>query len=392
MKLLEEEIYTRLNDDSGFSLIELAAVLVVLSTLGAFAIPNILNALKINRIEEAKALMNSYAADCLNQFRSSSNEDFRKSSPESFSDSRFSAIGYKTLPGKNKCLHFAIKPLDKNEKTLFAMDFRINESTGRVLKTAIPADNKTSFMSCKGWAGDNCGASEEQKREWERLAKLAKAKSDCENSFVKWQNKPSSGSFPRWNSKSEKCNNITWVFEGRITGTKDAYEQALIDKYGRICSEWESKQFKNKFTGGPISKKECGTERNFYFYKGIDQQTKAAFDKRIRDDKIQKCAGDKEAARLRGFKGLYKGVAGPDPCGTNVWMCNKRVLNSEAEYKTTPCGAPPPPPPPPPRPPSPPKKVIPTPPPGLPPSFCTAPRDLCQGIMLLILPQCDCWK
>ena len=36
----------------------------------------------------------------------------------------------------------------------------------------------------------------------------------------------------------------------------------------------------------------------------------------------------------------------PDPCGKVVWLCDGQELTTEADYKTTKCGAPPPPPPP----------------------------------------------
>ena len=37
----------------------------------------------------------------------------------------------------------------------------------------------------------------------------------------------------------------------------------------------------------------------------------------------------------------------PDPCGKLVWLCDGAEYNSEADYKSTTCGAPPPPPKPP---------------------------------------------
>ena len=49
----------------GFTLVELVVVLAGLSALLAFSLPAFLNTLKLNRIEEAKALMNSYKAECL---------------------------------------------------------------------------------------------------------------------------------------------------------------------------------------------------------------------------------------------------------------------------------------------------------------------------------------
>ena len=59
----------RNNINSGFTLIELIIVIAGLAALGSFTFPNVLASLKLNRIEEAKAIMNGYAADCLGQYR-----------------------------------------------------------------------------------------------------------------------------------------------------------------------------------------------------------------------------------------------------------------------------------------------------------------------------------
>ena len=56
-------------NNEGFTLTELIVVIAGLATLASFSIPNIFNAIKLNRVEEAKALMNSYASDCLGQYR-----------------------------------------------------------------------------------------------------------------------------------------------------------------------------------------------------------------------------------------------------------------------------------------------------------------------------------
>ena len=59
----------RNNSNNGFTLIELIIVIAGLAALGSFTFPNVLASLKLNRIEEAKAIMNGYAADCLGQYR-----------------------------------------------------------------------------------------------------------------------------------------------------------------------------------------------------------------------------------------------------------------------------------------------------------------------------------
>ena len=56
-------------NNKGFTIIELVVVIAGLAALGSFAIPNVLNTIKLNRVEEAKAIMNGYASDCLGMFR-----------------------------------------------------------------------------------------------------------------------------------------------------------------------------------------------------------------------------------------------------------------------------------------------------------------------------------
>ena len=51
--------------NEGFTLMELIVVVAGLAILSSLSVPNILGRIKLNRIEEAKALMNSYALDCL---------------------------------------------------------------------------------------------------------------------------------------------------------------------------------------------------------------------------------------------------------------------------------------------------------------------------------------
>ena len=52
-----------------FTLIELVVVIAGLAALASFSVPSFLNSIKLNKIEEAKAIMNSYASDCLGKFR-----------------------------------------------------------------------------------------------------------------------------------------------------------------------------------------------------------------------------------------------------------------------------------------------------------------------------------
>ena len=55
---------------SGFTLLELIVVLAGLGILSSLAIPNFIKLLDSNKVDEIKALLNSAAADCLQNSRS----------------------------------------------------------------------------------------------------------------------------------------------------------------------------------------------------------------------------------------------------------------------------------------------------------------------------------
>ena len=75
--------------------------------------------LKLNRAEEAKALMNSYAAECLNLYRSAgSSAEFAEASPTSFSEAKLGTLGYKAVTDRTNCVHLAITPIEESEDTL----------------------------------------------------------------------------------------------------------------------------------------------------------------------------------------------------------------------------------------------------------------------------------
>ena len=165
-------------------MVELVIVIAGLATLGTFTVPNVLNSLKVNKAEQAKAMMNGYAADCLNKFRSSSDtSDFMQNAVPD--DATLENLGYTIDPDQNKCSSLGIKPKNENEKDLFGMAFMIDQE-GRIIKTGSPSNNPKFLNSCTGWAGSNCGLSDEQKKEFERLANIAKRKTECISDHNSW--------------------------------------------------------------------------------------------------------------------------------------------------------------------------------------------------------------
>ena len=65
--------------------------------------------------------MNSFAADCLGQYRISSNpaEFIETATPYELDNGKLSSLQYQIDGSKNKCSHLAIKPINDNEGDLY---------------------------------------------------------------------------------------------------------------------------------------------------------------------------------------------------------------------------------------------------------------------------------
>ncbi|MBO6972364.1 MAG: hypothetical protein JJ843_00880 [Prochlorococcus marinus CUG1434] len=348
------------NNSEGFTLIELVVVIAGLAALGAFSIPNFLNLSRLNKIEETKAIMNGYASDCLSKYRASTDPvDFiENATPDQLDNEKLITLGYVIDGDKNKCSHLAVKPQNVNEENLFAFDFRIS-SEGLILKTAAPSNNPRFLNSCKGWAGSNCGLSEAQKAEFERLAALAKAKSECLSKYSKWLSDGGSGENVSWDIDNETCTKPVFAFEGIPVNSLEAVEQALKAKYGKACADWRLSKKNSNFTNSNPQTKdpECGGV-DYWFHSGTEFTTQAAWTEYDNLLKEQACIKDRSDALSRGEQGKYTygPTPGPDPCGKVVWLCKGEEYGSEGGFLTSSCapkvgggggngGTPPPPPP-----------------------------------------------
>ena len=330
------------NNNKGFTLTELIVVVAGLATLASISIPNFLNRIKLNRVEEVKALMNSYASDCLGQYRISTDPAafIEKATPYQLDNEKLISLKYKIDGDKNKCSHVAIKPIDDKEKDYFAFDFRMS-SEGRILKTAIPSNNPSFLNSCKNWAGKNCGLSEAQKAEFARLASLAKAKSLCLSKYSSWLNAGSSGENVSWDNTNESCTRPVFAFEGVPVNSLEAIDKALQAKYGRACMDWrQSKKDSNAISSGgnPDTKSpECGGVK-YWFHSGKEFTAKSDWVEE--DNKIAKqaCIDDRNKARAS-QKGqyTYQPTTGPEPCGKTVWLCNGVEHVSDSSYQNSSC-------------------------------------------------------
>ena len=108
------------NHNNGFTLIELILVISGLAALSSFAIPSYMNAVKLNKVEQAKALINGYAADCLSQYRQLNEteiSEFNKNGkPSQLNQEELATLGYEIDGNKEKCTELSIKPLNEKEE------------------------------------------------------------------------------------------------------------------------------------------------------------------------------------------------------------------------------------------------------------------------------------
>ena len=343
---------------SGYSIVELAVVLAGLSVLASLSLvgldgeSGILGAIKMAEIDEAKALLNRAAADCLQKYRIGG-EDKNLIDQNIISDERVKPIGFKIDNNETVgCSYFQLIPTDVNDNARYPIGFSID--TGALTKFAEPtSSNQASISSCERWAGINCSQSQCLKQLVEWKNSIEEAKNACQSDYNNWLiGGTQPAKFNRWNSSAEAgcpskpsndcsesyasstcttngCNKEVWGLDGEFVGfTKEDYDRALNKKYGEACSEWVASKKLTNYTNNPTSQpaqlQECGTQE-FWFYKGDDLGSKEEFDKKLCNDNL-----DKEK--------LTNGMRTVQGCGEKTYyFCENEIKTSERAYKECSC-------------------------------------------------------
>ena len=347
-----------LDIENGFTLVELVVVIAGISILSGIAIPGILTNIKLAKIDEAKAIMNGYIADCLGQYRISTdpNKFYSDARPEDFDEVKLATLGYKADGQKTKCSWTKLVPSDEKDKLSYSFDFRIS-SEGKVLKTGEPAALERSLNSCRAWAGKNCDLSPEKAAQFAAAAALAAKKNECLAAYSKWKIDNGNGNTITWNNETNTCDKPVWLFNGTPVADEDAYNALVLQKYGTVCQDWRNEKKRT----GYISKKDANglgigetiTECNntkYWFHSGEEFNTQVAWNKYNLEYQLQACNQSKTIAINNNHKGVF--VYGPHkipspPCGRSVYLCKGTEFQTEDEYNKSSCNPPPPPPPPP---------------------------------------------
>jgi len=323
---------------NGYSVIELAVVVAILSVLAGITLPNIIGLIKSSRIDSAKTILNSSIAYCLGQSRSVGD----LSTIQAFSaeaTGRLAELGYKLSDSKQSCLNALIEPIDANEDYMFAMGFNLNQ--GVVQKVAFPAANRSSEGSCKLWG--ICGIPPELQEEWDRLAKIESDKKACNDAFYTFLSSGSKGQKNVWDDTSQSCSRAQWVLDGTRYTSKDAYDATFTAKVGKECLAELSRYASSNPPNGRYTNQNCDIDT--YFLNGVNLETSdpVIYQAKSLEYTQQQCAASEASWISSGSNGAFRPPSGID-CQAK-WKCGTQIYTDEASYKSSSCGAPPPPPP-----------------------------------------------
>ena len=231
----------------GFTLIELIVVLAGLGMLSSLTIPNVIKYLDYARVDEAKSLLNSTAADCLQELRRKGEE--RLNSPingDIASFSRLKNTGYLFKSGNSRitdenylpnCSTVFITAAIEDDRASRLPDLGFTlASDGTLTKISVNSGTDTKFAA-ESWAGKNT-TNETELIEWQKLnSAIIKAKADCKEKRLNFAKNPGTGRTTMWDPvKTSKCTSKPPKFEDEKTCTADGCSTKPVWYLdGKIC-------------------------------------------------------------------------------------------------------------------------------------------------------------
>ena len=285
----------------GFSLIELIVVLAGLGILSSLVIPNVAKYLDYARVDEAKSLLNSVAADCLQGLRRKGDE--RLNDPvndDIISFTRLKNTGYVFKDGTDRstdedylpnCSTVLITAAREDDRTESLPDLGFTLSIdGTLTKLAVNSGSKTK-STAESWAGKNT-TEETELIEWQELnSAIIEAKTSCKEKRESFAKSPGIGRTKMWDAvKTSKCttkppkfedaqtctaNGCTkdvYYLDGEICGyTQEAFDECRRKKTTAACQAEKDKKATEKATTKTIAGDQLpNCDEPIWFYEGED--------------------------------------------------------------------------------------------------------------------------
>jgi len=259
-------------ENSGFTLLELIVVLAGLGILSGLAIPNYMKYLDYAKVDEAKSLLNSIAADCLQGLRRTSGQNLSEPINKNvLSYSRLRNTGYVFKDGTSRSIDEDFLPNCRSVFITAAVeDDRLERfpdlgftlsNTGILTKIAVNSGSETKYPA-ESWAGKNT-TNETDLIEWNKLNEsIETAKKSCLNNFNSFIKASGTGRTKEWDPlKTSKCTDKppkfedpetctsaactkdVWYIDGEICGYSDeAFRQCQRDKISAACQKEKDKK------------------------------------------------------------------------------------------------------------------------------------------------------
>ena len=346
------DFITNKNIQGGFTLIELAVVVAILSVLSGITISNVNKWLKLAQINEAKTYVDNSVIKCLSLIRDAD----ANTSPATINltsatinDAQLNTLGYKLkTPDNVNCADLSIVPVQESESLLFEFGFQIN--SGEVNKIAFPASDQSSLGSCKSWAGENCGVSDAQLAIWAEEQALLEEKNQCEAAYSSWLvgPPPGTGEFLTWDSNTNTCDRPVFAFEGNTVPDQATVDARLEEQRAGVCND-KINEYKNQSFSGAVAIPECQGSNDaeaptFYFCAGVEKASENIMNTCLANNIIAACDAAAVAALGIPPDGNHTGAytpstsndvptpqdsGWPSECTQTTYMCNGSEYDSE---------------------------------------------------------------
>ena len=368
---------------TGFTLIEIVAVIAVLATLTSLGTSLIQRVFKDLENDEAQAHLNAVAAECLRIHSNNLNSPNEIPLPPSLDSELLERNNYELRPiditkanKGNHCNYLQINPLETSSRTHFSMGFGI--SNGKITKFAIKNSESSEdiIARCELWAGKgNClKDGNDYKDFFDHMDDVRRNRAIClielENDINEDENPSNGGNSSTWEASASKdcanktlpsnadkssytagcsktgCTKDVKIKDGKIVGiggnAKEQYQAYVKSSNSEACRiaaqnyiEGDNEQ-PAEVTFNDC-KNESGELVNIYICNDSEFSSRESYETCKIQAQINKCTIDLENIRNK-TNGSYIVGKGADngndlnglpPCGQKVWVYDNVIYYEE---------------------------------------------------------------